>query len=161
MSTDPTGDQLSPLKRAIIELREMRARLAEMEQARTEPIAIIGMGCRFPGKADTPEAFWKLLRDGVDAISEVPRQRWDIDAYYDPEPGVPGKMYARHGGFVEDIDRVDPQFFGISPREAASMDPQQRMLLEASARDRRRTGSWAAARACLWVQGPTTTPSCR
>ncbi|PYQ06006.1 MAG: hypothetical protein DMF83_13740, partial [Acidobacteria bacterium] len=132
MTGNPKDDQLSPLKRAIVELREMRARLAEMEQARTEPIAIIGMACRFPGKADTPEAFWNLLRNGVNAISEVPRQRWDIDAYYDAEPGMPGKMYARHGGFVEDIDKFDPQFFGISPREAASMDPQQRMLLETS-----------------------------
>ena len=132
MTGNPKDDQLSPLKRAIVELREMRARLAEMEQTRTEPIAIIGMACRFPGKADTPEAFWNLLRNGVNAISEVPRQRWDIDAYYDAEPGMPGKMYARHGGFVEDIDKFDPQFFGISPREAASMDPQQRMLLETS-----------------------------
>jgi acyl transferase domain-containing protein/NADPH:quinone reductase-like Zn-dependent oxidoreductase/acyl carrier protein/SAM-dependent methyltransferase len=97
-----------------------------------EPIAVIGLGCRFPGGATDPESFWRLLRDGVDAITEIPRDRWDIDAYYDPLPDAPGKMYTRHGGFLEDVDKFDAQFFGISPREAVGMDPQQRLLLEAS-----------------------------
>ena len=97
-----------------------------------EPIAIIGIGCRVPGGADTPDAFWELLRNGVDAISEVPRARWDLDAYYDADADAPGKMYARHGGFIGAVDQFEPKFFGISPREAISLDPQQRLLLEVS-----------------------------
>jgi myxalamid-type polyketide synthase MxaB len=89
------------------------------------------MGCRFPGAPD-PAAFWELLRRGEDAISEVPRDRWDVEAYYDPDPGKPGKMYTCWGGFLKEIDGFSPAFFGISPREAASMDPQQRLLLEVS-----------------------------
>lgn len=95
-----------------------------------EPIAIIGMSCRFPGGANTPEAFWQLLRDGRDAITEVPAERWNVDAYYDPDPNAPGKMYTRYGGFLQDISKFDAHFFGISPREALRMDPQQRLLAE-------------------------------
>ncbi|MET0151686.1 MAG: beta-ketoacyl synthase N-terminal-like domain-containing protein, partial [Candidatus Binatia bacterium] len=95
-----------------------------------EPIAIIGVGCRFPGGASGPDAFWRLLSDGVDAVREVPADRWNADAYYDPTPGRCGKSITRWGGFVDDVERFDPGFFGISPREAAFMDPQQRMLLE-------------------------------
>ncbi|HEY3256832.1 MAG TPA: polyketide synthase, partial [Polyangiaceae bacterium] len=101
-----------------------------MERARTQPIAIIGLGCRFPGGADSPTAFWHLLRSGADAIGEVPPNRWDIDAYYDPVPATPGKMYTRRGAFLNRVDAFDAEFFGISPREAVSMDPQQRLLLE-------------------------------
>ncbi len=107
----------------------MQAKLSEIERASREPIAIIGLGCRF-ADATTPEAFWRILRDGVDAITEIPKERWDIDAYYDPDPDAPGKMYVRHGSFIKDIDQFDPLFFGISPREADLMDPQQRLLLE-------------------------------
>lgn len=99
-------------------------------EATAEPIAIIGMSCRFPGGANTPEAFWQLLRGGRDAISEIPVERWNIDAYYDPDPSAPGKMYTRYGGFLQDISKFDAQFFGISPREALRMDPQQRLLVE-------------------------------
>jgi len=94
-----------------------------------DPIAIVGIGCRFPGAAGLEE-FWTLLRNGVDAISEIPHDRWDIDALYDPLPGTTGKMSTRWGGFLSGLDRFDPHFFGISPREASAMDPQQRLLLE-------------------------------
>ncbi len=94
-----------------------------------ESIAIIGIGCRFPG-ANNPEAFWHLLQDGVDAITEVPPDRWDVDALYDPEPATPGKMNTRWGGFLEGVDRFDSGFFGISPREAERMDPQHRLFME-------------------------------
>ncbi len=97
-----------------------------------EPIALIGIGCRFPGGANDPTAFWKLLANGVDAIAEVPPERWNKRAFYDPEIGKPGKSHACWGGFIDGIDQFDPHFFGISPREAARMDPQQRLLLEAA-----------------------------
>jgi acyl transferase domain-containing protein/acyl carrier protein len=99
------------------------------QEATTEPIAIIGIGCRFPG-ASGPQAFWQLLRNAVDAITEVPAERFNLHAFYDPDPAAPGKMNTRWGGFLEQVDQFDPHFFGISPREAARMDPQQRLLLE-------------------------------
>ena len=100
-----------------------------MNQQQREGIAIIGMGCRFP-QADTPAAFWRLLSNGVDAISEVPADRWNIDDLYDPEPVTPGKMNTRWGGFLERVDGFDPLFFNITPREAERIDPQQRLFLE-------------------------------
>ena len=124
--------QLSPLKQALVALDEMQSKLDAFERAKTEPIAIIGLGCRFPGGANSPEAFWQLLHNGVDAITEVPSDRWNIDAYYDPDPDAPGKMYTRQGGFLNEVDKFDAHFFGISPREAISLDPQQRLLLEVS-----------------------------
>lgn len=94
-----------------------------------EPIAIIGIGCRLPG-ANNPQEFWQLLCNGTDAITEVPKSRWDIDAYFDSDPTVPHKMSTRWGGFLDQIDQFDPAFFGIAPREVKSMDPQQRLLVE-------------------------------
>ncbi|TSC24494.1 type I polyketide synthase [Corallococcus sp. Z5C101001] len=126
----PPQGNLSPLKQAYLALEQLQARLDAAERARTEPIAIIGMGCRFPGGADTPERFWRLLREGVDAVGEIPSDRWDVDAYYDPNPEAPGKIYTRQGAFVPDPHLFDASFFGLSPREANSLDPQQRLLLE-------------------------------
>ena len=94
------------------------------------PIAIIGIGCRFPGGVTGPDSYWRLLSDGVDATRDLPPGRWDVDKFYDPEPGKSGKMGTFHGGFLERIDEFDAQFFGISPREAIWLDPQQRMLLQ-------------------------------
>ncbi|MBV9787322.1 MAG: type I polyketide synthase, partial [Chloroflexi bacterium] len=98
--------------------------------ALSEPIAILGLGCRFPGGASDPAAFWQLLRDGVDAIGEVPASRWDADAFYAARAATPGKTVTRWGGFLEQVDRFDAAFFGITAREATYMDPQQRLLLE-------------------------------
>lgn len=95
-----------------------------------EGIAIIGIGCRFPGGVNDTEAFWKLLAEGQDVVSEVPADRWNVERFYDPEPGIAGKSVAKRGGFITGLDQFDPQFFGISPREAPYIDPQQRLLLE-------------------------------
>ncbi len=123
-------DHEALLRSAYHELRALRARCEELERRGREPIAVIGMGCRFPGGAETPEDFWALLREGRDAVGEVPGERWDAAALYDPDPAREGRSYARQGAFLEGIDLFDAEFFGLSPREAASMDPQQRLLLE-------------------------------
>ena len=101
----------------------------ETEEADRELIAVVGMACRFPG-APTVDDYWRLLINGDDAISDVPGDRWDLEAWYDPNPGTPGKMNARGGGFIDNVFDFDASFFGIAPREAASVDPQQRLLLE-------------------------------
>ena len=123
-------DQLSPLQRAVLALKEMRAKLEKAEKTKNEPIAIIGMGCRFPGGANNPDLFWQLLHDGVDATTEFPKDRWDIEKYYDADPNKLGKIYTRKAGFLQNIDQFSPDFFRISPREAEDLDPQQRLLLE-------------------------------
>lgn len=99
------------------------------ENRTPEPLAIVGIGCRFPGGGDSPETFWRLLCDEIDATSTVPETRWNAARYHDPNPAKVGKVVTRRGGFLSEIDQFDPQFFGISPREAHSLDPQQRLLL--------------------------------
>ncbi|WP_156675512.1 type I polyketide synthase, partial [Mycobacterium sp. E188] len=109
-------------------LSEEFARAARTVTA--EPIAVVGIGCRFPGEVTGPDSFWELLVEGRNAISGIPSDRWDAEAFYSPDPLTPGHMTTKWGGFVPDIAGFDAEFFGITPREAASMDPQQRMVLE-------------------------------
>ncbi|MGQ3195996.1 MAG: SDR family NAD(P)-dependent oxidoreductase [Hydrogenophaga sp.] len=123
---------LSPLKRAFLALEDAQSRLAAMERAAREPIAVIGLGCRVPGGGNDADSFWRLMRDGVDAIGPTPADRWDMDALYDADPEVPGRIATRQGGFLGPVDQFDAGFFGIAPREAQGMDPQQRLLLEVS-----------------------------
>ncbi|MFV1966601.1 MAG: SDR family NAD(P)-dependent oxidoreductase, partial [Pirellulaceae bacterium] len=130
MTAEKPERQVSPLQNAVYLLKKAEAKLAAVEQAPSESIAVIGMACRFPGGAENPTAFWQLLCDGVDGIRDVPEDRWDIDRCYDPEPTAPGKMCTRWGGFLDDVYDFDADFFGISPREALRVDPQQRLLLE-------------------------------
>jgi len=128
-----------PTPRALAEELIRRFGLAETETTSTraipigtgaEGIAIIGLGCRMPGRVDGPDAFWRLLRDGRDAITEVPPDRWDIDRFYHPDPDHPGTIVTRYGGFVQAVHNFDAAFFGIAPREVRHLDPQQRLLLE-------------------------------
>src|ERR1700689_5178419 len=122
-------EKLSPNRLALLAL-ELQSRIEDLERRRTEPIAIIGMGCRVPGAETGLDGFWELLEEGRDAITEIPRERWDAAAYYASDPDAPGRMATRWGGVLNDITGLAAPFFGISRREAESMDPQQRMLLE-------------------------------
>ena len=121
------ADQLAE---ALLALRAMRARIDALERAKPEPIAIIGIGCRFPGGATDPERFWQLLRRGIDAITRVPADRWSADRFAVSDPEAGGTIPAPYGGFLGDVRSFDPHFFGITPREAIAMDPQQRLVLE-------------------------------
>ena len=130
--TTPQGapDALSPVKRALLEIRDLRARLSAVDASRREPIAVVGLGCRLPGGIEDGSSLWRALVAGRDGIRDVPPSRWDAAAWFDPDPDRPGKMWTRAGGFLDDVDLFDAALFGIAPREAATMDPQQRIFLE-------------------------------
>ncbi len=122
---------LSAAKLALA-IKKLRAEKSNASLLGSEPVAIVGIGCRFPGGVHSAAEYWRLLHDGVDAITTIPADRWDADAYFDLDPQAPEKMNSRWGGFVTGADLFDPVFFGISPREAISIDPQQRLVLEVS-----------------------------
>ena len=139
---DPTPS-FSPNKQALLKIRELKQQLAEAnENAANDPIAVVSMACRFPNSADTPEKFWQSLIDQEDLVGDIPADRWDLDAFYDEDPEIPGKMYARRGVFLDNLASMDPEFFGISPREATWVDPQQRLLMEVG---------WEAIERAGWI----------
>ncbi len=132
MNDSARSAELVAKQRLALTLKTMQARIDSLEQARTEPIALVGIGCRLPGGIHGPDDYWRLLRTGTDAVTEVPANRWPLEQWYDANPDAPGKVYTRWGAFLDDVDQFDARFFGIAPREAVTLDPQQRLLLEVS-----------------------------
>lgn len=124
-------DYKSLLTNAYISLKRLKIEKENLEAEKTEPIAIIGMSCRFPS-ANSIDEYWELLKNGIDAISDIPSTRWNVEDYFDKNPDISGKMYTRKGGFIENMNQFDAKFYGIAPKEANQIDPQQRLLLDIS-----------------------------
>lgn len=138
-------NDLSANKQALLKIRELKQQIADLQLQQSsvsEPIAIVSMACRFPRSSNTPEKFWQSLIDQTDEVSEIPEDRWDLAAFHDDNPEIPGRMYAKNGVFLDRIDQMDPEFFGISPREATWVDPQQRLLMEVG---------WEALERAAWI----------
>ena len=129
MTQAGAGD-LSPMKKALLAIEHLQEKLSQEKRARREPIAIIGMGCRFPGSVQDPASFADLLWEGKEGLGPIPKDRFGGADLYDADPATPGKMYMQRGGFLDDVDQFDPAFFRITPREAAWTDPQQRLFME-------------------------------
>ncbi|MFG1372206.1 type I polyketide synthase [Xanthobacter oligotrophicus] len=123
------GSSATTTERALRAIRDLRAKVDVLERRQGEPVAIVGMGCRFPGAADLSD-FWDLLVRGEDPLGPVPQDRWNIDSLYNPDPQARGKTVSREGGYLPNLDRFDADFFGITPREAPFIDPRQRLVLE-------------------------------
>ncbi|MCG8667952.1 MAG: polyketide synthase, partial [Pseudomonadales bacterium] len=130
MTSKNNKDTSSVLKQAVKELRRTKQELNKLQQERHEPIAVIGLGCRFPGGVDSPQKLWNALLDGEDLITEMKDERWPADDFYDPDPEAIGKLYTKCNGLVDEVDQFDADFFGITPNEAILMEPQQRLVLE-------------------------------